>query len=101
LENRLRAGDAIIVLKLVGQLQRAARLALRLLGKRDGRRLIGDGGELPGNVARGRAAHGSRAGVVDHKTALLGTLGIGLRAGGWLGEAAACRHVEVNSASAR
>src|SRR5215831_17664033 len=56
LEHRLRADDAVIVLELVGELQRSARLAFRLLGERDGRRLVRDGGELPGDVARGGAA---------------------------------------------
>ncbi len=101
LEHRLRADDAVIVLELVGELQRAARLAFRLLGERDGRRLVRDGGELPGDVARGRAAHGRRAGVVDDEAALLGALGVAaLRAGGRLGKPAACDHVEVNSGRA-
>ena len=81
-EGRLRADDAVIVLELVVELQGAARLAFRILGERDGRRLVRDGGELPADVARGRAAHGRRAGIVDHEAALLGALGTdGLRAG--------------------
>ena len=50
-EGRLRADDAVVVLELVGELQRAARLRLRILGERDGRRAVRDGGELPGHVA--------------------------------------------------
>src|SRR5262245_23868343 len=52
-ELRLRADDAVVVFQLVGELQRAARLPLRVLGERNGRRLVGNGGELPGDVARG------------------------------------------------
>ena len=75
LERRLRADNAVIVLELVGKLQRAARLPFRILGERDGRRLVRDGGELPGDVAAADAAHGRRAGLVDHEAALLGALG--------------------------
>ena len=38
---RLRFGDAVIVLDLVGHLQRAAGLALRILGQRNGRGAVG------------------------------------------------------------
>ena len=72
LEDRLRADDAVIVLDLVGELQRAARLAFRILGERDRRRLVGDGGELPGHVVGAEAAHADGARVVDDETALLG-----------------------------
>jgi hypothetical protein len=72
----MRADDAVIVLELVGELQGPARLAFRLLGERDGRRLVRDGGELPDDVARGGAANGGRPGVVDKEAALLGTLGV-------------------------
>src|SRR6266446_6715277 len=97
LEQCLRADDAVVVLELVGKLQRPARLAFGFLGECDGGRLIRDGGELPGDVARGRAADGGRSGIVDDEATLLRALGIAaLRAGGRLGKAAACNNVEVN-----
>src|SRR5262249_41507957 len=101
LEHRLRADNAVVILKLVGELQRAARLALRLFGEPDRRRLVGNRGELPCYIARSSTAHGGRAGLVDHEPALLGTLGVvALAARGRLGEAAACRHIETNSGRA-
>src|SRR5262245_31111459 len=101
LEHRLRANDAVVVLELVGELQRPAHLTFRLLGERDGGRLVRDGGELPGNVARGSAANSGRSGIVDDEATLPRTLGIAaLRAGGRLGKAASCNNVEVNSGRA-
>src|SRR2546426_1039596 len=88
LEQCLRADDAVVVLELVGKLQRPARLAFGFLGECDGGRLIRDGGELPGDVARGSAADGGRSGIVDDEATLLSALGIAaLRAGGRLGKA--------------
>jgi hypothetical protein len=49
---RLRADDAVIVLDLVGELQRAARCGSGILGQRDGRRAIRDGGEREGRRRR-------------------------------------------------
>src|SRR4029453_1603363 len=74
LEQGLRADDAVILLEFVRELQRSSRLAFRLLGERDGRRLVRDGGELPGDVAGGNAANGGPPGVVDDEAAPVGTL---------------------------
>src|SRR5262249_31360572 len=93
--------DAVIVLELVGELQCPARLAFRLFGERDSRRLVRDGGELPGDVARGGAANGRRPGVVDDEAPLFGALGVAaLCARGRLRKPAACDHIEVNSGRA-
>src|SRR5262245_45966570 len=101
LEQRLRADDAVVVFELVGQLQRTAGLALRILGERNGRRLVRDGGELPGDVARGGTAYGRRASVVDQEAALLGALeAVALRAGRRLGQPTGGRHVEVDPGGA-
>src|SRR5262249_54231612 len=77
LEQRLGADNAIVVLDLVGERQRPARLAFRLLGERNGWRLVRDGCEIPAHVARRRPAHGGAAGVVDHEAALFGAPGTG------------------------
>ncbi len=74
-EGRLRAGDAVVVLHLVVEAQRAARLPLRLLDQRDGRRLVGDGGEPPGQVGADDAAHRRRAVALDDEAALFGARG--------------------------
>src|SRR5262249_57164023 len=71
LEHRLRPDDAVIVLELVGEPQRPARLAFRLFGDRDGLRLVRDGGELPGDVARRGAANGRRPRLADDEAPLL------------------------------
>src|SRR6476646_8831831 len=76
LELRLGADNAVVVFELVGKLQRAARLPLGVLGERNGRWLVRGGGELPGDVAGGGAAHGCRPCFVDHEAAFLGPLGI-------------------------
>src|SRR6516164_2180773 len=81
-EQCLRADDAVVVLELIRELQRPARLAFGLLGERDDGRLIRDGGELPADVARGNAANGGRSGIVDDEAALFRALGVAaLRAG--------------------
>src|SRR5262249_56187974 len=101
LEDGGAADKAVGIRKVVGEVQRAGRLALRLFGERDGRRLVGNRGELPCYTARSSTAHGGRAGLVDHEPALLGTLGVvALAARGRLGEAAACCHIEMNSGRA-
>src|SRR5215467_10554460 len=95
----MRTDDAVIVLELVGELQRATRLALGLLGERDGRGLVGDGSELPSQVADSGPAHGGRARLLDHKTAFFRSVCVAaLCASGRFGDAAARRNVEVNSA---
>ncbi len=105
-EGGLRTDDAVIVLELVVELQRTARLAFRILGKRDRRRLVRNGSEVPAHVAGAGAAHGCNAAVVDDETALLGGLvdaaGIGarLRARRRIGKAARGRHVERNAGGA-
>ena len=72
-EMRLRFGDAVIVLDLVGHLQRAAGLALRILGQRDGRGTVGNRAELPLRLAGGRAdMRGAVAG--DGEMPLVGAL---------------------------
>src|SRR5262249_40077822 len=99
LEQCLRADDAVVVLELVGELQCPARLAFRLLGERDGRRLVRDGGELPGDVARGGATNRGSAGVVNDEAALLRALGVAaLRTR--LDKPTAYNNVEVNSGRA-
>ena len=75
LEDRLRADDAVVVLELVGHLQ-AVRRRLRLAGERDGRRTVGNGGELPGQIAR--SAHRGGAVAVDDE-APLGGAAVGRR----------------------
>ena len=55
-ERRLRVDHAVVVLDLVGEQQRAARLRLRLLGERDGRRAVRNGVEGPGHVVAARRA---------------------------------------------
>ena len=94
LEDRLRADDAVVVLDLVGHLQ-AVRRRLRLAGERDGRRTIGDGGELPAKLAGG--THGGGAVAVDDEAAL-GRAAIGhwLRGRLRLGEPAGGRDVEID-----
>ena len=74
-EIRLRADHAVIVLDLVGELQRAARLRLRLLGERDGRRAIRDGGEREGDVLVEHAAQGRGAAIRDGVAVLFGAGG--------------------------
>ena len=54
-ELRARFGDAVIVLELVGHLQRTAGLAFRILGQRNGRRAVGRGREAPHRLAGRRA----------------------------------------------
>ncbi len=71
---RLGTGDAVIVLDLVGQLQRAARLTFRILGERDGRRTIGGRSEPPLRLAGG-GADLRCAVAADRKMLLVGALG--------------------------
>ena len=52
---RLRFGDAVVILDLVGHLQRAAGLTFRIFRKRDGRRTVGRGRESPLRLTGGRA----------------------------------------------
>ena len=71
-EIRLRADHAVIVLDLVGELQRTARLRLRLLGERDRRRAIRNGGERERDVLVEHAAQGRGAAIRDGVAMLLG-----------------------------
>ncbi len=77
LELSLRADHAVVVLKLVGELKGAALLRLRVLGERDRRRTVRDGGEAPDDVVRHRAAQRHGAGFVDDETTLVGTAFVG------------------------
>ena len=92
-----RFGDAVIVLELVGHLQRAAGLTFRILGQRDGRRTVRRGGEPPLRLA-GRRADMRGAVAGDLELALAGAIGRRL-ARGDLGEAAA--DDDVDGAAAR
>ena len=74
-EIRLRVDHAVIVLQLVVEPQRAARLRLRRLEQRDGRRPIGNGGESPGEIAAADAAQARAAVALDDEAAFGGTLG--------------------------
>ena len=79
LEGRVRIDNAVVVLELVGELQRAAGLRFRILGERNGRRTVGNRRELPGHVAAAEAAHGGAAGIVDRKAPFIRALcGLGL-----------------------
>ena len=71
-EGRLRLDDAVVVLDLVVEPQRAARLPLRILDQRDRRRAVGDRGESPGEIAAADAAQRRRAVALDDEAALLG-----------------------------
>ena len=69
-KSRLRLGHPVIVLEPVGQQQRAAALLLGILGERDGRRLVGNGVERPGQVVAD-AAQRRGAGGRDLEAVLL------------------------------
>ena len=71
-ELRLREGDAVVVLDLVGELQRAARLRLRILGKRDRGRAVGNRRERPGGIVGDAAQRDGRV-FRDGEAALLGS----------------------------
>ncbi len=95
---RLRFGDAVIVLDLVGHLQRAAGLTLRILGERNGRGAVGNRGEFPLRLTGGRAdMRGAVAG--DREMPFVGALGRLLGRCG-LGHAAAGDHIERAAARA-
>jgi hypothetical protein len=71
---RVRFGDAVVVLDLVGQLQRTARLAFRILGERNGRGMVSQRAEAPLRLARRRAdVRGAIAG--DGVMSFAGALG--------------------------
>ena len=93
-----RFGDAVIVLDLVGHLQRAAGLALRILCQRNGRRTVGRGGELPLRLA-GRRADMGGAVAGDLEMPLVGALGR-LLAGRDFADAATDHHVDGAAARA-
>ena len=70
-ERRFRLRHAVIVFEPVRQQQRAAILRLRIFGELDGRRIVGNGVERPGQTVAG-AAQRRRAGRRDRKAMLLG-----------------------------
>ena len=70
-KRRLRLGHPVIVFEPVGQQQRAAALLLGILGQLDGRRLVGDDVERPGQIVAG-AAHGGAAGRGNGEAMLVG-----------------------------
>ncbi len=97
-ETRLRFGDAVVVLDLVGHLQRAAGLAFRVLGQRDGRGAVGRGAEFPLRLPGGRAdMRGAVAG--DGEMAFVGAFG-GLLGRRDFGHATAGHDIERAAAGA-
>src|ERR1700760_3250203 len=64
-EGRLGVGDAVVVLELVRERERAARLQFRLLVERDGRRLVRNGVEGPDDVVVAEAGERGGAAVRD------------------------------------
>src|SRR6185437_633247 len=91
-EMPLGLGDTVVILDLVGHLQRTAGLTLRILGQGDLRRTVGNRAELPLRLTRGRAdMHGAVTG--DGEMPLVGPL---RRLLGWyrLGGAATRNDVE-------
>src|ERR1700730_1902106 len=94
-ENRLRADHAVVVFHLVGELQRAARLRLRVLGERDRRRAVRNGCEREGHVVVQHAAQRRGAAVRDGVAVFLGAGGRRRRAlAACLGEASRGDDVE-------
>src|SRR5205814_7622044 len=81
-------GDAVVVLKLVGQLQRTAGLTLRIFRQRNNRRTVRDGAELPlwltgwGPDLRGAIARDGEMPLIGTFRRLLGGLGLGQPAAG-------------------
>ena len=101
-ESRLRADDAVIVLDLVGELQRAARLRLGILGERDRRRAIRDRGERAGHIVVEHAAQRRGAAIRDDEAMLLGAGGRRRRAfAARLGKAAVGRRLRAGSRRSR
>ena len=95
---RLRFGDAVVILDLVGHLQRAAGLTFRIFGQRNGRGAVGSGAELPLRLTGGRAdMRGAVAG--DGEMPFVGALGRLLGRHGF-GHAAAGHHIERAAARA-
>ena len=70
-EIGMRFDHAVVVVHLVVEPQRTARLPLRILDQRDGRRAVGDGGERPGEIAAADAVQHRRAVALDQEAALL------------------------------
>ncbi len=95
---RLRFGDAVVVLDLVGHLQRAAGQTLRIPGERDGRSAVRNGGELPLGLAGGRADMGCAI-ACDGEMSFVGAFGCLLGRLGF-GHAAPCEHIERAAAGA-
>ena len=95
-KGRPRLAHSVIVLQTVGQKQRAAVLLLGIFGKLDGRRLVGDGVERPGQILA-RAAQRRGAGRRDLEAMLRGA---GRRVHRLFGRrhAAAAGHIEIDLA---
>ncbi len=70
-KDRLRIDDAVVIFHLVGELHRAARLRLGVLGEFNGRRLVGDRIERPLDVVT-HATHGRSAVFLDREALLVG-----------------------------
>src|SRR6185312_15729915 len=98
-EDGLALDDAVVVVDLVVELERAARLPLRIPGERDGRGAVGDDLEGPGLLAAEHPMHGGGAITLDNEAVLLGAgrerrlVGVG-----HLVEAAFARDLEMDIA---
>ena len=85
---RPRFGDAVVVLKLVGHLQRTAGLTLRIFYERNSRGAVGDGAEFPlrltgwGANLCGAIANNGEMPLIGTFRRLLGGLGLGQPAAG-------------------
>ena len=90
---------AVVVVDLVVEPQRAARLPLRVLDQLDRRRAVGDGGEGPGEIGIGDPMQRGRAVALDHEAAFLAARRQGgARVGRRLFEAAVAHDVETHIA---
>ena len=70
-EVGMRFDHAVVVIHLVVEPQRAARLPFRILDQFDGRRAVGDRGESPGEIGADNPVQSRRAVALDQKAALL------------------------------
>ena len=71
-EAGLGFDHAVVVVHLVVEPQRAARLPFGILDQLDGRRPVGNGGEIPGEIAAADAMHGGGAVGLDDQAVFLG-----------------------------
>ena len=67
-EIGMRFDHAVVVVHLVVEPQRTARLPLRILDQLDRRRAVGDGGESPGQIAADDAVQRRRAVALDQRS---------------------------------